>query len=137
MALPDQPAGGWPKIDSYHHTESQIKWFEERGCKWTHVDAGPGDLILWDSRLIHYGARPTSDSPRMATCEFFFGLSLADDDSRTGILTRASVFSIDVCYKPASLIESPQKLEEKKKAFEEGRNTVSHCSPAVRYSPSR
>lgn len=30
----DQPEGGWPKIDSYHHTEKQLQWFYDRGCKW-------------------------------------------------------------------------------------------------------
>jgi hypothetical protein len=30
----DKPEGGWPKIDSYHHTEKQLQWFYDRGCTW-------------------------------------------------------------------------------------------------------
>lgn len=30
----DQPEGGWPKIDSYHHTPKQLQWFYDRGCTW-------------------------------------------------------------------------------------------------------
>lgn len=65
----EEPEGGWPKIDSYHHTPSQLQWFYDRGCEWKHVDAGAGDVILWDSRCIHYGAAPTGDNARYATCE--------------------------------------------------------------------
>ncbi|KAJ9113859.1 hypothetical protein QFC19_000052 [Naganishia cerealis] len=30
----DQPEGGWPKFDSYHHTAKQLQWFYDRGCTW-------------------------------------------------------------------------------------------------------
>lgn len=93
----DQPEGGWPTYDSYHHTESQLQWFYDRGCTWKHVDAAPGDVILWDSRCIHYGAAPKGQNARYATY---------------------------VCYKPANMI-SPEQLELKKKAYHEARNTVS------------
>lgn len=67
----EEPEGGWPKIDSYHFTPSQLKWFEDKGCTWKHVDAGPGDVILWDSRCIHYGGAPEEGAAaRYATCEY-------------------------------------------------------------------
>ena len=65
----EAPEGGWKWIDSYHYTESQIKWFLDLGCTWKKVEAGPGDVILWDSRCIHYGAAAEGDRPRVATCE--------------------------------------------------------------------
>ena len=65
----EAPEGGWKWIDSYHHTESQLQWFYDRGCTWKKVEAGPGDVILWDSRCIHYGAAAEGDKPRIATCE--------------------------------------------------------------------
>ncbi len=43
-----------------------LQWFYDRGCKWIKLCADPGDVILWDSRCIHYGASPEGDSPRMA-----------------------------------------------------------------------
>jgi hypothetical protein len=63
------PEGGWDWKDSYHHKPEQLEWFYERGCTWKKVEAGPGDVILWDSRCIHYGAAAKGERPRVATCE--------------------------------------------------------------------
>jgi hypothetical protein len=65
-----QPEGGWPTEDFYPHTIEQIQWFYDRGCQWKKVCASPGDLILWDSRCIHYGSIPKGRNPRIATCTF-------------------------------------------------------------------
>ncbi|GFZ50535.1 hypothetical protein JCM24511_08292 [Saitozyma sp. JCM 24511] len=85
------PEGGWTWRDSHQFTEEQLTWFYDRGCKWVKVEAEPGDVILWDSRCIHYGAPARGDRPRVATY---------------------------VCYKPAKDIE-PEMLETRKKALEE------------------
>ncbi|WVN90799.1 uncharacterized protein L203_106042 [Cryptococcus depauperatus CBS 7841] len=88
-----KPVNGWlladgrPLSDSWPFGEQDIEWFKERGCKWKKIEADPGDLILWDSRCIHYGASATGDRPRVATY---------------------------VCYKPAKDI-TPEKLEERKR----------------------
>ena len=66
----EAPPSGWDWKDSYHHTPKQVEWFLERGCKWKKVEAGPGDVILWDSRCIHYGAAARGDRPRVATCTY-------------------------------------------------------------------
>ena len=66
----DAPADGWSLLDSYHYTEKQLEWFYERGCKWKKIEAHAGDVILWDSRCIHYGAAAEGDVPRVATCGF-------------------------------------------------------------------
>ncbi|KAG7528265.1 hypothetical protein FFLO_06297 [Filobasidium floriforme] len=114
----EEPEGGWPKIDSYHHTPSQLQWFYDRGCEWKHVDAGAGDVILWDSRCIHYGAAPTGDNARYATY---------------------------VCYKPADMC-SPEHLEERKQAAAKYYNmshdptcarVVTNRQAAVRSEPSK
>lgn len=65
----DAPEGGWTWKDSFHFKEEELQWFYDRGCKWHKVEASPGDLILWDSRCIHYGAAARGDRPRVATCE--------------------------------------------------------------------
>ncbi|KAJ9101873.1 hypothetical protein QFC21_003213 [Naganishia friedmannii] len=94
----DQPEGGWPKIDSYHHTPKQLQWFYDRGCTWKKVNAPAGSLILWESRTIHYGAAPKEGAnPRYATY---------------------------VCYKPAAHCP-PAHLEVRKEAIKEFRN-MSH-----------
>jgi hypothetical protein len=65
----EAPEGGWSWNDSYHHTPSQLQWFYDRGCTWKKIEAHAGDVILWDSRCIHYGAAAEGDVPRVATCE--------------------------------------------------------------------
>ena len=64
------PEGGWEWKDSYHFAQQdQLQWFYDRGCTWKKVEAGPGDVILWDSRCIYYGAAARGDRPRVATCK--------------------------------------------------------------------
>lgn len=104
----DAPPGGWTFRDSHHFTEAQLQWFYDRGCKWHKVEAGPGDVILWDSRCIHYGAAATGDRPRIATY---------------------------VCYKPAADC-SPEQLEYRKQMFEDGDNS-SHDPLFCRATGSR
>lgn len=84
-----RPAEGWPTADWWAHNEDTLKWFYDRGCKWVKVEAGPGDLILWDSRTIHYGAAAEGSEPRVATY---------------------------VCYKPAKDMQ-PDKLQTKRECF--------------------
>ncbi|WVF69116.1 hypothetical protein IAT40_003890 [Kwoniella sp. CBS 6097] len=86
-----KPAEGWSWKDSHSFTEKDLEWFYARGCKWHKIEAGPGDVILWDSRSIHYGAAAQGDRPRVATY---------------------------VCYKPAKDI-TPEKLAEKTNAVKE------------------
>jgi ectoine hydroxylase-related dioxygenase (phytanoyl-CoA dioxygenase family) len=65
----DAPEGGWSWRDSYHFTNpAHLQWFYDRGCKWVKMEAEPGDVILWDSRCIHYGAAARGDRARVATC---------------------------------------------------------------------
>jgi hypothetical protein len=79
------PEGGWSWRDSYPFTEEQLSWFYEHGCKWIKVEAEPGDLILWDSRCIHYGAPARGERPRVATCKPspFLGVLASADDVQT------------------------------------------------------
>ena len=92
----DPPAAGWSWRDNYVHTEAQVKWFTDRGCKWVKVEAEPGDLILWDSRCIHYGAAARGDRPRLATY---------------------------VCYKPAKDCQ-PEYLNARHAAMKDYLNTT-------------
>lgn len=86
-----KPEEGWSWRDSYKHPLEDMQWFYDRGCKWVKVEAEPGDVILWDSRTVHYGAAAHGDRPRIATY---------------------------VCYKPASEI-TPEMLEARVKATQE------------------
>lgn len=50
--------------EMYLFKETGLKWLKDRGYEWVKVNAGPGDLILWDSRVPHYNAAPKGDNVR-------------------------------------------------------------------------
>ncbi|WVW85156.1 hypothetical protein I302_107194 [Kwoniella bestiolae CBS 10118] len=87
----EMPAEGWTWRDAHWYTDEHLQWFFDRGCKWVKVEAAPGDLILWDSRTIHYGTLTEGDRPRIASY---------------------------VCYKPASDL-LPEMKEVRKIAAEQ------------------
>ncbi|OKL60074.1 hypothetical protein UA08_04938 [Talaromyces atroroseus] len=83
----------WDRKDFYSFTEDQMTWFEEtQGYKPYKVVAEPGDLIIWDSRLIHYAAESTAGSETIRTVTY-------------------------VSYAPAKLA-SPENLVKKREAFD-------------------
>jgi hypothetical protein len=48
-------AATWEWRDKRNFSEEDMVWFEQKGLKPVKVLAEPGDLILWDSRAIHWG----------------------------------------------------------------------------------
>ncbi|KAJ5939043.1 hypothetical protein N7466_002177 [Penicillium verhagenii] len=88
----------WLKKDFRFLSDEEMKWYESRGAKPIKVLAEPGDLILWDSRTVHWGGEPTSQSNTIRTV-------------------------IYASYSPASLA-SEETLERKKEAFESFRATT-------------
>jgi len=56
----------WDTRD-YYPFHSSLSYFTSRGIKPTKVCASPGDLILWDSRTIHYGTEPSPLSNTIRT----------------------------------------------------------------------
>lgn len=82
----------WKTKDNFYFSKDMMQWFEARGLKPMRVLAEPGDLLLWDSRTIHWGGEPTEKSDTIRTV-------------------------IYAAYAPASMA-SKETLEEKKKVFE-------------------
>lgn len=78
--------------DIYLFPKGELEWFEKRGLKPHKVCAEPGDLLLWDSRTIHYGA----------------------DSTEAGKNIRTAIYAT---YLPASLATADQ-LAKKKAVFE-------------------
>jgi hypothetical protein len=57
----------WQVRDGYDFTEEQVKWFTDHGITPHKVCASPGDLIIWDSRTIHWGTEPTEKGNTIRT----------------------------------------------------------------------
>jgi ectoine hydroxylase-related dioxygenase (phytanoyl-CoA dioxygenase family) len=79
--------------DIYLFPKDELEWFEQRGLQPHKVCAELGDLILWDSRTIHYGA----------------------DATEAGKHIRTAIYAT---YMPACLAKEEQ-LEKKRKVFDE------------------
>jgi len=54
----------WGPADWYGFDSPQVEWFKNKGCEFVKVCADQGDLILWDSRTIHYNCLPESNTVR-------------------------------------------------------------------------
>ncbi|ENI01687.1 hypothetical protein COCC4DRAFT_74701 [Bipolaris maydis ATCC 48331] len=95
---PDRTKGPLAALhyDFYPFQDSDVKWYEDRGCKSVKVCAEPGDLILWDSRQMHYAVYPETDTIRTI---------------------------IYACYTPAAMA-SKEDLEKKKEIFEKWEATT-------------
>ncbi|KAH8900433.1 hypothetical protein GQ53DRAFT_862578 [Thozetella sp. PMI_491] len=57
----------WEWRDNRYFDDADMEWFRARGCEPKRVEAEPGDLILWDSRTIHWGGEPTEKSNTVRT----------------------------------------------------------------------
>lgn len=60
----------WTRKDFYKYTPEELVWFEEKGYKEHKVVAEPGDLIIWDSRLVHFGAEQKGNSDVIRTAVY-------------------------------------------------------------------
>ncbi|KAK0469644.1 uncharacterized protein EV420DRAFT_1616195 [Desarmillaria tabescens] len=81
----------WGPVDWYGFTDAQQEWFYERGCEWVKVEAGPGDLIMWDSRTIHYNVRPSGDRSRVCTYICMAPAELLSEEDKE---TRSNAFKL-------------------------------------------
>ncbi|KFA72988.1 hypothetical protein S40288_03280 [Stachybotrys chartarum IBT 40288] len=81
-----------PMKDIYFFPQDQLDWFRDKGIGPHKVCAEPGDLVMWDSRTIHFGSDPTEKSDQIRT-------------------------AIYAAFTPASMA-SPEQLALKKQVFE-------------------
>ncbi|PYH92643.1 hypothetical protein BO71DRAFT_451253 [Aspergillus ellipticus CBS 707.79] len=81
----------WETKDWRRFSEAEMGWWKAKGLSPMKVQAEPGDLILWDSRTLHWGGEPTSKSEVIRTI-------------------------IYASYSPARLA-SPEAIEDKKRVF--------------------
>jgi hypothetical protein len=57
----------WNSRDFYAFSPEQMAWFDALDMQAIKVLAEPGDLILWDSRTVHWGGEPEKESERIRT----------------------------------------------------------------------
>jgi hypothetical protein len=81
----------WDPLDFYMFSSEQLSWFSERGIQPHKVCAEPGDLILWDSRTVHYGAEPTEKSSTIRTA-IYAAYTPAKFASKEALETKAKIF---------------------------------------------
>ncbi|GAA6031394.1 hypothetical protein JCM8097_005640 [Rhodosporidiobolus ruineniae] len=88
----------------YEFTADDLKWFRQQpGVEEIKVETQPGDLVLWDSRTIHWNRTPTAEQVRVA---------------------------VYVCMAPRSLA-SPAVLETRRRCFEQRLATTHWPAPFV------
>lgn len=65
---------------SYTFTEEDIRWLKKQpGVEEIKVETSPGDLILWDSRTIHWNRTPTADQVRVVVYTCYAPKSMASE----------------------------------------------------------
>ncbi|KUI66788.1 hypothetical protein VM1G_02266 [Cytospora mali] len=74
----EQDAG--EKENLYHFTADDVAWYKTRGCEEIKVCAEEGDLIVWDSRLIHWNSSPVGEQIRFTTYVCYCPRSLMSEE---------------------------------------------------------
>lgn len=84
---PEQDSG--ERENGYNFTAQDADWFRARGCEEAKVCAGEGDLILWDSRTVHWNASPVAEQVRFAAYVCYCPRALMDGE---GLARKLEVF---------------------------------------------
>jgi ectoine hydroxylase-related dioxygenase (phytanoyl-CoA dioxygenase family) len=71
----------WEKKDIRLFSESEIQWFTSRGLEAVKVQAEAGDLIVWDSRTVHWGGEPENSSIRTVIYASYAPVRLATEET--------------------------------------------------------
>jgi len=59
----------WGPDDWFGFEPAEVEWFQNKGCEIVKVCADVGDLILWDSRTVHYNVLPEGQTLRAIICK--------------------------------------------------------------------
>lgn len=83
----------WETKDWRRFSEKEMEWWDQKGLKPIKVHAEPGDLILWDSRTVHWGGEPTDKSKTIRTV-IYASYSPASMASKEALEEKARVFKV-------------------------------------------
>ncbi|KAH8884207.1 phytanoyl-CoA dioxygenase [Thozetella sp. PMI_491] len=81
----------WKPKDMYWFGKDELAWFKAKGIAPIKVCADIGDLIVWDSRTIHYGQEPSEASSTIRTV-IYAAYSPAKLASAETLVLKAEVF---------------------------------------------
>ena len=82
----------WDKIDWRRFSEKEMEWWTKKGLSPIKVAAEPGDLIVWDSRTVHWGGEPTEKSDVIRTV-IYASYSPAEKATKEAIEEKRRVFA--------------------------------------------
>ncbi|KAH8748904.1 hypothetical protein F5883DRAFT_653025 [Diaporthe sp. PMI_573] len=83
----------WEKIDWRRFSEKEMEWFASKGLEAVKVQAELGDLILWDSRTVHWGGEPTAKSDTIRTV-IYASFTPASMATKEALEEKVRVFSV-------------------------------------------
>jgi len=66
--------------NGYDFSNEDADWYRSQGCKEVKIEANAGDLILWDSRTIHWNASPVGAQIRHISYVCYCPRSLASEE---------------------------------------------------------
>lgn len=81
----------WDPLDRYMFSKDQLSWFAARGIHPKKVCAEVGDLILWDSRTVHYGSEPSPAGNTIRTA-IYAAYTPAKLASKETLVTKTEIF---------------------------------------------
>lgn len=82
----------WEWKDNRYFDNKDMDWFHSHGLKPRQVEAEAGDLIVWDSRTIHWGGEPTEKSQTIRTV-IYAAYAPASMASKEAIAEKQKVFA--------------------------------------------
>lgn len=84
----------WETKDWRRFSDKEMDWWnKDKGLKPVKVHAEPGDLILWDSRTVHWGGEPTEKSNVIRTV-IYASYSPAKLATKEALEEKRRVFSV-------------------------------------------
>lgn len=74
----------WGPADWHDFSQENVHLFQAKGCEMVKVCADPGDLVLWESRTVHYNVLRETDDTRAVMCKGrpLINQNIAADQSR-------------------------------------------------------
>lgn len=81
----------------YGFTDRGMQWLKDHGLEWIKVEAEPGDLIVWDSRIPHYNVPTQTKQDRFAVYTCFMPVA---DATQEDLIRKKDAFEREISLAP-------------------------------------